>query len=84
MRVEAPKPREGRSGAKSFKKLERRLRERDLEMLRAMSDGAAWGFRALAQALGWGHQAVRYHLNRLIGRGEVEAIPLKREPPGWG
>jgi DNA-binding MarR family transcriptional regulator len=61
-----------------FKKLERRLRERDLEMLRVMSDGAAWGFRALAQALGWGHQAVRYHLRRLVARGEVEAIPLRR------
>ena len=61
-----------------FKKLERRLRERDLEMLRLMSDGAAWGFRALAQALGWSHQAVRYHLDRLAARGEVEVIPVKR------
>ena len=64
--------------ATRFKKLERRLRERDLEMLRVMSDGAAWGFRALTQVLGWGHQAVRYHLNRLVARGEVEEIPLKR------
>jgi len=61
-----------------FKKLERRLRERDLEMLRVMADGAAWGFRALMQCLGWGHQAVRYHLDRLIERGEVEAIPIRR------
>jgi len=63
---------------RSFKKLERRLRERDLEMLNVMSDGAAWGFRALMLALTWGHQTVRYHLNRLIARGEVEEIPLKR------
>jgi predicted transcriptional regulator len=69
---------EGWPEVKSFKKLERRLRERDLEMLKLMSDRAAWGFRALTQALSWGHQTVRYHLNRLIERGEVEEIPLKR------
>jgi DNA-binding PadR family transcriptional regulator len=63
---------------KSFKKLERRLRAKDLEMLNVMSDGAVWGFRALMQALSWGHQTVRYHLNRLIERGEVVAIPVKR------
>ena len=61
-----------------FKKLERRLRERDLEMLKAMSDGSAWGVRALARALGWSTHTVAYHLRRLAARGEVEAIPLKR------
>jgi len=61
-----------------FKKLERRLRGRDLEMLRLMSDGAAWGARALARALGWSHHTVRYHLRRLASSGEVEEIPLKR------
>jgi Mn-dependent DtxR family transcriptional regulator len=65
-------------GGRRFKRLERRLRERDLEMLRLMGDGAAWGFRALERALGWGHQSVRNHLSRLIERGEVEAIPLRR------
>ena len=65
-------------GAARFKRLERRLRERDLEMLRLMSDGAAWGLRALARALGWSTHTVAYHLRRLVERGEVEAIPLKR------
>jgi predicted transcriptional regulator len=61
-----------------YKKLERRLRERDLEMLRLMSDGAAWGLRALARALGWSAHTVAHHLRRLVERGEVEAIPVKR------
>jgi DNA-binding CsgD family transcriptional regulator len=65
-------------GAARFKRLERRLRERDLEMLRLMSDGAAWGLRALARALGWSTHTVAYHLRRLVERGEVEAITLKR------
>jgi hypothetical protein len=71
-------PQEGWLEVKSFKKLERRLRAKDLEMLNVMSDGAVWGFRALMRTLSWGHQTVRYHLNRLIERGEIEAIPVKR------
>jgi DNA-binding PadR family transcriptional regulator len=59
-----------------------KVRERSLELLRLMSDGAAWEMGALVRALGWSRQAVARHLLRLLAGGEVEAIHVKRARAG--
>jgi DNA-binding MarR family transcriptional regulator len=68
--------------------VEARLRARDLLLLRVMSDGAAWGLGALCFAaaraasggarLRMNDKTVAWHLRRLLERGEVEALELRR------
>jgi predicted ArsR family transcriptional regulator len=52
--------------------------QRTLELLRAMNDRALYSLNALVEATGWHWKTVKKYLARLIERGEVEAVELRR------
>jgi DNA-binding MarR family transcriptional regulator len=48
------------------------------ELLRVMGDGGFWTIGALAKVTGWHRKTVGMHVRRLVGRGLIEAVEVRK------